>query len=115
MNQKHAPLIALAVLTAGCGSLGATTTAAAGPSASASAICTTRACITADAQNSLVGTVAEDESVITKAACTPSSVKHNAGDTWTVTYSDGSEWSGYANLLPAQDKVTFEPQTAIRS
>jgi hypothetical protein len=51
--------------------------------------------------------------VSTKAVCKPSTVKHNAGNTWTVqctvTYSDGSVSTGYANLLPAQNKITFEP------
>ncbi len=66
-----------------------------------------------------MGIVAKDESVMTKAVCKPSTVRPNPGDTWTVTctvtYSDGSEWRGYANLLPAQGKVTFEPQAIIKS
>ena len=53
---------ALAALAlTGCASLG-TTDAAASPSASAA--CTTHACIVDEAQQSLVGIVAKDESVV---------------------------------------------------
>ena len=119
-------LAAAAVLAAaGCGSAATTTTAAAPPPAPPSSVpapapptasdtmCTTRACIVDDAQKGLIGTVAKDESVLTKMACKPSSVRHNPGNTWTVacvaTFSDGSQSDGYVNLLPAADKITFEP------
>jgi hypothetical protein len=107
----HATVPALAVLAvAGCASLGSGMPSAA---PSRTALCTTRACIVSDVQKSLVSIVAKDNSVITKALCKPSSVKHNPGNTWTVTcavtYSDGKRALGYANLLPAQDKITFEP------
>ena len=42
--------------------------------------------------------------------CKASTAKHNAGDTCTATYSDGSVATGYANLLPSAGKVTIEPQ-----
>jgi hypothetical protein len=124
VNLKRA-LIAAAIIAAatlaGCGP--ATTTAASQPPAStgapsaaavaSSAPCTTHACIVSDAQRNLVGLVAQDNSVSTRAACKASTVRHNAGNTWTVqcivTYSDGSTAAGYANILPASNKITFEP------
>ena len=125
MKLGYAPLIALAVALAGCGNLGSTA-AAGGASAAASAPPpassaapspaprTTHACIATEAQQNLVGLVAQDNSVSTKAVCKASTVKHNAGNTWTVwctvTYSDGNETGGYANILSAQNKITFEPQ-----
>jgi hypothetical protein len=123
MFRKYAPIALLATATvAGCGTQSAgTTTAAAGPpSSSAPApapsptqICTTRACIVQDAEQGLIGDVAKDESVLTKMKCKPSTVRHNAGNTWTVacvaTFSDGSKSDGYVNLLPGQSKITFEP------
>jgi hypothetical protein len=110
----------LAVTLAGCGSLGSATPAAAGSSgppvpvaATSESLCLTHACIASDLDKSLVGALAKDESVITKAVCKVSTVKHNAGDTYTarctVTYSDGNVVTGFGNLLVAQDKVTFEP------
>jgi len=87
------------------------------PSATtATASCTTNACIANVAQQDLPGSLAKDESVITRAACEPSTVKQNAGDTWTVvctaTYSDGSQERGFANLLSDTDQITFEPSEA---
>jgi hypothetical protein len=87
---------------------------AAAASSAASQPCTTHACIVHDAQDSLPGAVAADESVITKAKCYKSTVSHHAaaGD-WTVEctayYSDGTSVSGYANLLLEKDKITFQP------
>ena len=67
---------------------------------------------------SLIGGVAPDNSVVTKVDCRVSSVVHNAGDTWTasctLTYSDGSVWAGYANLVPAENKVTWQPVTQLQ-
>lgn len=87
------------------------------PSAAATAACTTDACIASDAQQSLPGTVAKDDSVMTKATCKPSTVKRNAGGTYTVTctvtYSDGMVARGDANLIPAQNEITFEPTDII--
>lgn len=124
MRARWIPgLITVGVL-AGCASTGSTTSTPPAAQASSTApqaaaaspsepVCTTRSCIAGDIQRSLVGLVAEDEAVATKASCKPSTVKHNAGDTWTarctVTYSDGSAATGFGNLLPAQQKVTFQP------
>ena len=94
----------------------ATTTAPApAPSATpaSSRICTSHACIVSDVEKSLVGLVAKDESVITKAVCYKSTVKANPGDTYTVscdvTYSDGTVYSGDATLLVAKDQIAWEP------
>ena len=94
----------------------ATTTAPApAPSATpaSSQICTSHACIVSDVEKSLVGLVAKDESVITKAVCYKSTVKANPGDTYTVscdvTYSDGTVYSGDATLLVAKDQIAWEP------
>jgi hypothetical protein len=61
--------------------------------------------------------VAKDDSVMTKATCKASTVKRNAGGTYTVTctvtYSDGMVARGGANLIPAQDEITFEPTDII--
>ena len=55
---------------------------------------------------------------MTKVTCQPSSVRHNPGNTWTATctvdYSDGSQWVGYGNFVPARNRVTFQPQRQIR-
>jgi hypothetical protein len=96
----------------------ATTVPAAAPDPAASqAPCTTRACIAGDAQQSLVGLVAKDEAVVTKAKCTVHTVTDNSGGTYTVHctawYSDGSEAAGDATLIPAQDKVAWEPTDVI--
>ncbi len=97
----------------------ATNTPAAAPSAvpsaqASSGPCTTKACIAQDAEQSLPGTVAQDESVMTKATCYKSTVRHHAAArTWTVecrvTYSDGAVVTGNANLLLDQDEITFQP------
>ena len=83
------------------------------PSAASTAICTSHACIVSDVEKSLVGLVAKDESVITKAVCYKSTVKANPGDTYTVscdvTYSDGTVYSGDATLLVAKDQIAWEP------
>jgi hypothetical protein len=116
--------------TVGCGSLGSTTAAAGGapssapssvpssaPSAEASSTpCTTKACIVEDA-NGLVGTVAKDESVLTKLSCKKSTVKQPTPGVYTVhctaTYSDGSVYAGIASVLITQGKVTWEATSAI--
>jgi hypothetical protein len=121
--RRTSALIAVAIAAAaitGCAGAGTGTAVAgppagtaAAPSPSATAMCTTHACIVHDAQANLVGLVAQDNSVSTRAVCKASTVRHNAGNTWTVqcivTYSDGSTAAGYANILPASNKITFEP------
>ena len=135
MAGRLALLAAAAVVAlAGCASTGSTVTSssppgarspsaaalAGSPSASpaSTAACTTRACIVSDVEQSLVGLVAKDESVITRATCYKSTVKHNPGDTWTVscqvTYSDGTVYSGYGTLLPAQGKIAWEPTQQVQ-
>jgi hypothetical protein len=123
-------IIAATVLTAGCGSLGSTgSTAAAGPSASAgtpsssaaaapsSAPCTTRACIVVYAE-SLKGSVAKDNAVMTKITCKKSTVKQVVSGTYTVhctgTYSDGMVARGIASvLLAGNGQVEWEPTDII--
>ena len=136
------PAAAIALLAAGCSTARtgpspaakASASAAASQSAAAAAIasevasqaaasaaapppCTSHACIISEIQQSLVGTSAKDGSAITAVKCRSSSVKHNAGDTYTascdVTYSDGTVYNGYANILVAQNQVTFEPQYEV--
>ena len=126
MNRKHA-LIALAAIAAalsGCGSLDSTTAAgrssgsAGAPSAAvSSAPCTTHACIVTDAGN-LKGTVAKDNSVMTKVACRKSTVKQVVSGTYTVhctaTYSDGMVADGIASVLTAgTGSVDWEPTGII--
>jgi len=99
------------------GSSASSPNAAADPAPSAAAACTTNACIASDAQQSLVGSVAKNDSVMTKATCRASTVKRNAGGTYTVvctvTYSDGNVARGNASLIPAQNEITFEPTDII--
>ena len=66
------------------------------------------------AEQSLPGAVASNNSVITKATCYKRTVVHHAAaGVYTVEctayYSDGTSVTGYANLLLAQDKITWEP------
>jgi hypothetical protein len=119
-STRHA-LIALAVLAVtGCASLG--NSPAAAPSSSpdlapSQGLCTTHACIASDVRQSLLGLVAKDDAVITRAKCQPSTVTDNQGGTWTVHctawYSDGSEAAGDATLIPSQQKVAWEPTDMI--
>jgi hypothetical protein len=114
-----APLLCLAaaLALAGCGAVSASSAPQAVPSASLA--CTTNACIADLAQKSLIGIIAKDEAVITKAACKPPTVKSNAGGTFTVTCtvteSDGAVYRGYANLIPSSGTITFDPQSVISS
>jgi Protein of unknown function (DUF2510) len=107
----------ISFLSNGNSSGGSTPDAAADPAPTATVACTTNACIATDAQQALPGTVAKDDSVMTKATCKPSTVTRNAGGTYTVTctvnYSDGMVARGDANLIPAQDEITFEPTDII--
>ena len=107
------------LLLAGCGSLasssnGGQPSAAPDPSPSA---CTSNACLTKQIQHNLLSIVAKDGAVITKAACRASTLKRNAGGTYTVyckvTESDGAVSEGYANLIPAQDEITWDPTDII--
>lgn len=127
--NRLAPSIALAAITvtlSGCASMGSTP-AAGQPSASAGAPsaaaiasqapCTTHSCIVSDAQ-SLIGTVAKDNSVLTKLSCTKSTVKQVVSGTYTVhckaTYSDGTVADGIASVLTAgSGSVDWEPTTII--
>jgi hypothetical protein len=56
--------------------------------------------------------------VITKAKCFKSTVKANAGDTYTVscdvTYSDGEVWSELVTYLVATDQLTWEPEQELQ-
>jgi hypothetical protein len=65
-----------------------------------------------------VNLVAKDGSVITKAVCYKSTVRHNSGDTYTAscdaTYSDQTVWSGYATLLVAEQKVSWQPVSEVQ-
>ncbi len=93
--------------------------AAAQPSSadSSSAPCLTHACVVTVLEQSLPSIVARDGSVITKAVCYKSSVRHNSADTYTascdVTYSDQTVWSGYATLLVAEQKVSWQPEQQV--
>lgn len=79
--------------------------------------CTTKSCIIGDMNRDLVGMVAKDNAVTTKAKCKPSSLKTNPGQTWTatctLTYSDGLVAEGFANLIESSRKITFEPENII--
>jgi hypothetical protein len=89
---------------------------AAAPDTSPSA-CTSNTCLTKQIQHDLLSVIAKDGAVITKAACRASTLKHNAGGTTTVyckvTESDGAVSEGYANLIPAQDEITWDPTDVI--
>lgn len=84
---------------------------------SSAPLCTTGSCIASDAQKNLIGIVAKDEAVITKAVCDPATARVNAGGTFTVgctvTESDGARWKGLASILPKQMKITFEPTQPV--
>jgi hypothetical protein len=114
-----APLIAAVLLASGCGSQGFPGAAPAQSSARPSPRpCTSAACVITELQRTLIGSSVKDGSVFTALACKPRSLKHNAGNTYTVTctatYSDGSKWSGYGTLLATQQQVTFEPENQVR-
>ena len=126
MNRSRtliaAALAALAL--AGCASTTTSTTAAGAPSSAPSAVassapsaepssgpCTTRACIAQDAQG-MVGTVAKDNSVLTKMKCRKATVRQPTPGVYTVhctaTYSDGSVWTGIASVLTSQGRVAWQ-------
>jgi hypothetical protein len=121
-------LIVVAGVTQGSGTGSTAAAPSAAPTASALAAppiataspppCTTHACIVSDLEQSLVGLVAKDESVITKATCYKSTVVDNAGNTYTaqchVTYSDDTVYSGYATLLVNSDQVSWEPTEELQ-
>lgn len=89
---------------------------AAAPDPSPSA-CTSNACLTKQIQHDLLSVVAKDGAVITKAACRASTLKRNTGGSYTVyckvTESDKAVSEGYANLIPAQDEITWDPTNII--
>lgn len=91
--------------------------AAAGSPSAAAPPCTTHACIASDAEQSMVGTAAKDGSVVTKTVCFKSSVRHNPGDTYTVscdvTYTDGTVWNGLVTILMDSGQVSWQPESEV--
>lgn len=89
------------------------------PSSTAAAVaaCTSHSCLAQEAELTLPGIEAQDGSVITKATCYESSVKHTAPGIFTVrcqaTYTDGSVWSGLETLQPGADQSSWQPQTEV--
>jgi len=111
---------AAVVALAGCGSLpspGAAPPSSAPSSAASAPPCVTKACIAADAKDTLVGSVAKNESVMTKLTCKESSVRHPVSGVWTVRctadYSNGMVAKGVANVLLKSDQVTWSPTDII--
>jgi len=93
---------------------GSSSTAPAG--SPSSAVCTTNACIASDAEG-LKGTVAKDNSVMTKVTCRTSTVNQVVSGTYTVnctvTYSDGSVWNGIASVLTVSGDIDWEPTSMV--
>ena len=91
----------------------AASSAAAAASSAAAAPCTTNSCIVTELDQSLVGAIAQDESVATKVKCESSTVKNEGNGNYTawctVDYSDGTSVEGYGNVDTSQNKVTFQP------
>ena len=91
----------------------AAASAAAAASSAAAAPCTTNSCIVTELDQSLVGAIAQDESVATKVKCESSTVKNEGNGNYTawctVDYSDGTSVEGYGNVDTSQNKVTFQP------
>ena len=87
-----------------------------GGGGASSGTCTTASCIICDAE-SLKGTVAKDNSVMTAVACNASTVRQVVSGTWTVhctvTYSDGSKWAGIASVLTGKGEVDWEPTSMV--
>jgi hypothetical protein len=126
--NRSASFVAFAVTTAlalaGCVSTGDAGGTPSGPPPAAAGspsvpACTSNACITSVIQKSLLGIVAKDDAVVTAATCQPSTLKRNAGGTYTVTCkvteSDGNVSSGYANAVPSTGTITWDPQQVISS
>ena len=89
--------------------------ASAPPSATA---CTSNACLTDQIEHDLLtSVVAKDGAVVTKAKCKSSTLRRNAGGSYTVsckvTESDGGVADGYANLIPSQQEITWDPTDII--
>ena len=63
-------------------------------------------------QQSLIGLIVKDKSIVAKAACRASTVKRNAG-TWTArcttTYIDGTKVTRLASYVLSKRKITLEP------
>jgi hypothetical protein len=120
MKRALIPSAIAVVLVAGCGSLGTGSPPQGSPAPPASPAsappCTTDACIVTDIKG-LVGTVAKDDSVMTKVTCKTGSVSRKAAGVWTatctVTYSDGDVAKGIGTVDETQDEVTFEPASVI--
>jgi len=103
---------AAVVALAGCGSL--PSPGAAPPSSAPSSAASAPPCVTKD---TLVGSVAKNESVMTKLTCKESSVRHPVSGVWTVRctadYSNGMVAKGVANVLLKSDQVTWSPTDII--
>ena len=86
--------------------------AAGGKGAGGSSSCTSNACVASEIERSLVGLAAKDGAAITKADCQASTVRHNAGNTWsadcTVTESDGSVSQGIGNWFVSTRQVSYD-------
>ena len=78
--------------------------------------CTSNSCIASDAEG-LKGTVAKDNSVMTKVTCQASTAKEVVSGTYTVdcavTYSDGSVWDGIASVLTGSGDIDWEPTSMV--
>jgi hypothetical protein len=70
--------------------------------------CSTKGCITSDAET-LKGAVVKDKAVMTEVACRPSTVTQVVPGNYTVhctvAYSDGAEWRGIASVLTSKEEV----------
>ena len=75
--------------------------------------CTSGSCIAGEIRQSLVNTIAKDDSVLTKMKCDPASVKEPSSGTYTenctATYSDGTVATGTGTVDTSQNEVTFTP------
>ena len=78
---------------------------------SSGASCTSGSCIASEIRQTLVNTVAKDDSVFTELERDPSSVKEPSSGTYTenctASYSDGTALSGTGILDTSQNEVTF--------
>jgi hypothetical protein len=87
-----------------------------GSSSGSSGPCTSSSCIATDAEG-LKGTVAKDNSVMTKVSCQASTVKQVVSGTYTVdctvTYSDRSVWDGIASVLTGSGDIDWEPTSMV--
>jgi hypothetical protein len=123
MNRAYGliAIAAIALTVTGCVSAGDANGTPSGPPAAAGSpsapACTSSGCLTDQIQGDLLSVVAKDGAVITKASCKASTLKQNAGGSDTVyckvTESDGAVSEGYANLIPSQQEITWDPTDVI--